>query len=167
MAWISLRREDWIDASIDRKDAWTHGTWFGVWLAVTIIAAGLKPDPTGHGTHQHLGLPPCPTVLLFDRPCPGCGMTTSWTATVHGDLATAFHAHPLGPVTYLIFTMTAWWALAGAVRGFRLRTESQSWNRAIAITLISFFAFGFARLAATPHYGSNIERAMASATLGR
>src|SRR5438270_12571671 len=80
--------------------------FFGVWLAITGFGAYLHPDPSGHGTHTQLGLPPCPSVLLFNRPCPGCGLTTSFTAFIHGDLASAFHAHPLGPLLYV--GITAW-----------------------------------------------------------
>ena len=67
-------------------------SFFFVWLAITLIAIVLRPDPSGHGTHTQLGLPPCPSVLLFNRPCPGCGLTTSFTAVLHGDFVAAFHA---------------------------------------------------------------------------
>src|SRR5205085_8465910 len=77
---------------------------FLVWFGITAVGAFLKPDPSGHGTHTQLGLPPCPSVLLFSRPCPGCGLTTSFTAMIHGDLPAAFHAHLLGPFLYLGLT---------------------------------------------------------------
>src|SRR5690348_8767324 len=79
----------------------------GIWATITVIGACLSPDPSGHGTHQQLGLPPCPSVLLFNRPCPGCGLTTSWTATIHGHFAEAFAAHPLGPILYGLLTLFA------------------------------------------------------------
>src|SRR5437762_98516 len=78
-----------------------------VWVFVTVVGLLLRPDPQGHGTHQRLGMPPCPSVLLFDRPCPGCGLTTSWTALLHGDFGLAFRAHALGPVLYGVFTLFA------------------------------------------------------------
>ena len=63
--------DDW-----PRKRLSGHVVWFGSWVVITAIAAVLRPDPSHHGTHTQLGLPPCPAVLLFHRPCPGCGLTT-------------------------------------------------------------------------------------------
>lgn len=56
----------------------------------------LTPDPSGHGTHQQLGLPPCTIYYLTGRPCPSCGLTTSVSATLHGELALAWRANPFG-----------------------------------------------------------------------
>src|ERR1700733_6946613 len=94
--------------------------WTAVWVACTAIGLYLKPDAHGHGTHQQLGLPPCPSVLLFDRPCPGCGLTTSWTRFLHGDIVGAFSAHPLGVPMFLGFTFVALGALYGNFKGQRL-----------------------------------------------
>ena len=44
-------------------------TFFFVWLFVTVVGLCLHADPSGHGTHTQLGMPPCPSVLLFNRPC--------------------------------------------------------------------------------------------------
>lgn len=69
-----------------RKALRSQLTWFASWAVITVIGAILSPEKSGHGTHQQLGLPPCPSVLFFDRPCPGCGLTTSWTALIHGHI---------------------------------------------------------------------------------
>ena len=45
-------------------------------------AVRLQPAREGLGTHQQLGLPPCTFRVLFDRPCPSCGMSTSWAHLV-------------------------------------------------------------------------------------
>src|SRR5436853_5060306 len=124
-------------------------TFFLVWLGITGVAAVLHPDPTGHGTHEQLGLPPCPSVLLFDRPCPGCGLTTSWTALIHGDIGFAFHAHPFGPVLYLFFTATAWLALRGWLRNERFQADGPRFNRVMMVAAIVFFSFGITRMALT------------------
>ncbi|MDR3687843.1 MAG: DUF2752 domain-containing protein [Fimbriimonas sp.] len=118
----------------------------------------LHPNKSGHGTHEQLGLPPCPSVLIFDRPCPGCGLTTSWTALIHGDFAYAFHAHPLGPPMYLIFTLSALFALYGWWKGKRFATDTPEFNRVMIVTVIVFLAFGFARMALTPHFATGAER---------
>lgn len=129
--------------------------WFLVWCCVTGFGIYLKPSPTGHGTHMELGLPPCPSVLLFNRPCPGCGLTTSWTATIHGDLPTAFHAHPFGPILYLMFTFTALYAIYYWWRKIYVNTESRRFNRTLGAVVIAFFLFGAVRFAMSPSYGDS------------
>jgi hypothetical protein len=126
--------------------------YFCAWLAVTIVGACLHASRSGHGTHEELGLPPCPSVLLFSRPCPGCGLTTSWTAFIHGDFAFAFHAHPLGPPLYLFFTVTAILALRGWIVNQRLAIDSPRFNRGIMAAAVVFFCFGLVRMAVTPNY---------------
>ncbi|MBS1715355.1 MAG: DUF2752 domain-containing protein [Armatimonadetes bacterium] len=129
------------DAGWPKKKLSGQAVWFGVWLVVTLVAALLHPSRNHHGTHTQLGLPPCPSVFLFHRPCPGCGLTTSWTATVHGDLPTAFQAHPLGPVLYGVFTAMAWLSLIGYLKGLRLRSESRP--ATVLLTTIFFAVLGF------------------------
>jgi uncharacterized protein DUF2752 len=133
-------------------------SWFIAWVAVTGIAAVLTPDAHGHGTHQQLGLPPCPSVLLFDRPCPGCGLTTSWTALMHGQFGFAFHAHPLGPLLYAMFTALAWLSLYGWVTRRMLMTDTPKFNRVAIAAVTAFLAFGLVRMAITPHFATQNER---------
>jgi hypothetical protein len=137
--------------------------WFPAWLAVVGFALYLSPSADGHGTHQQLGLPPCPSVLMFDRPCPGCGLTTSWTALVHGDFARAFAAHPLGPVMFLLFTITAWTTLFAALRGQRVMSETPVLNKALITVLVVFIGFGAARMVLTPNYATPVEELMSKA----
>jgi len=131
---------------------------FGVWLCVTVTAAVLHPDPSGHGTHTQLGLPPCPSVLLFNRPCPGCGLTTSFTALIHGQFAFAFHAHPLGPFLYLGMTAWAWLSMYGWIKNWRLDGGGPTFNRIVAGFAVIFFGFGLIRMALDPGYASAPEQ---------
>lgn len=129
------------------------------WVGVTAIGLFLKPDVHGHGTHQQLGLPPCPSVLLFDRPCPGCGLTTSWTAFLHGDFAMAFHAHALGPILYVGYSAfalaTFWfWFRQRRWRDFRWLTP------AFAGLFGVFVTYGLVRMALTPHYAMAKEQVL-------
>lgn len=128
-----------------------------LWLGVTGFGLALHPDPSGHGTHQELGLPPCPSSLFFDRPCPGCGLTTSFTALLHGNLSLAFHAHPLGPFLYLFLAVTGWLALARFFQGKRLDVTSKPWMTGIIAGAAIFLAFGIWRMATTDHYRSPDE----------
>jgi hypothetical protein len=132
--------------------------WFFLWLGVTGFAIFLRPSVHGHGTHQQLGLPPCPSVLLFNRPCPGCGLTTSWTATVHGDFLTAFHAHPLGIPMYLGFTLLAFGTAWGNIRGQRLLVDTPKASLFFAIIFTIFFAFGAYRMLTTTNFSSPREQ---------
>lgn len=43
----------------------------------------------------------CPLRALTGIPCPGCFLTRAVAASLHGDLATAVHWHPIGPVAAL------------------------------------------------------------------
>jgi len=130
---------------------------FFLWAAVTGFGIYLSPNPHGHGTHEQLGLPPCPSVLFFNRPCPGCGLTTSWTATIHGHFGDAFRAHPLGPPVYLIFTVMALingWAF---LRNLRVNTGTRRWTYGVMAGAVIFFAFGIARFILTPNYSAPDE----------
>lgn len=127
------------------------------WVFVTAVGLLLKPDTQGHGTHQRLGLPPCPSVILFDRPCPGCGLTTSWTALLHGNFGLAFQSHALGPFLYLGYTAFALGTFAHFAR--RRRWRDGRWvTPAFAGIFSVFLAYGLIRMALTPHYATLKER---------
>lgn len=49
-------------------------------------------------------LVPCPFLTLTGIPCPGCGMTRSCLALVHGDLALAWSYHPF---SFLLVSIAA------------------------------------------------------------
>jgi len=140
------------DANLHPRERIAQATWFAGWVVVTALCLWLRPDAHLHGTHQQLGLPPCPSVLVLNRPCPACGMTTSWSALVHGNLPMAFAAHPLGPVMYAFYT--AWAGLAGwgAWRGRRLTTERPWFNRWVAVVGVVFIVFGIGRAVVTPAF---------------
>jgi hypothetical protein len=151
------------EAHVPRKRIVGQLTLFLLWLGVTCVGAWLRPSASGHGTHQELGLPPCPSVLLFDRPCPGCGLTTSWTAFIHGQFAASFHAHALGPLLYLLFTAAALVGGYGWLKGKRVRSDSPVWNRALIGFTVVFLAYGAGRMALSPHFGTSDERLFSSA----
>lgn len=134
--------------------------WPAIWAACTGVGLYLRPDQHGHGTHQQLGLPPCPSVLLFDRPCPGCGLTTSWTNFLHGNILQAVKCHPLGIPMYLGFTFVALASLYGNFKGQRLLLDSKIANLAFVWFVGIFFAFGLARMALVSGYaGTDKEKA--------
>lgn len=129
-------------------------TWFLLWAFVTTVGLILTPSSDGHGTHTQLGLPTCASVALFDRPCFGCGMTTSFTATLHLDFVAAWAAHPFGTLMYVIFTVSALFAIWGFVKRIRVNTDTVLFNRSIIALTVVFVIFGVVRFATTT-YGSD------------
>ncbi|MBL9031657.1 MAG: DUF2752 domain-containing protein [Phycisphaerae bacterium] len=65
-------------------------------LAVLAVATRLTPSASGHGTHTQLGLYSCAWPILFDKPCPTCGMTTAFAHAARGNFGRAFLAQPFG-----------------------------------------------------------------------
>ncbi len=151
----------WISPNVKPTDRVSQLTWFSAWFAVTAIGLYLHPDAHGHGTHQQLGLPPCPSVLLFNRPCPGCGMTTSWTCLLHGDIAGAFSANFIGPLLYTLFTISAIISAIGVFKGFRIATEDRLVNRCTIALAIVFFSYSILRFGLSPNFASGQETQMA------
>lgn len=88
-------------------------------LALLLTAALLRPDPAGHGTHRQLGLPPCTLLLYTGFPCPSCGMTTSWSHLMHGDLSAAVRANFGGTLLAVCAGLFGVWTLPQAIVGRR------------------------------------------------
>ena len=78
------------------------------------FAYSLNPDPRGYGTHQQLGLPPCTFRLLFSRPCPGCGMTTSFSYFVRCQFIDAARANLAGTLLAAVCAMLIPWCFWSA-----------------------------------------------------
>lgn len=78
-------------------------------LALTplITAAGLQPDPAGHGTHLQLGLAPCGFLVASGLPCGTCGMTTAFTHAANGNLLAAAAVQPAGALLALLCAVAA------------------------------------------------------------
>lgn len=72
-------------------------------LAISLLIIGasflLRNDDTGHVNIPGLNatLPPvCPSRALLNVECAGCGLTRSFVALAHGDLAGSLRYHRLG-----------------------------------------------------------------------
>ncbi len=86
-------------------------------VVVFLVARRLEPDPRGFGTHTQLGLPPCAFQGSTGRPCPTCGMTTSFAWFVRGDLVRSWRANPAGSLLAPTCLVLVPWFLAASVRG--------------------------------------------------
>lgn len=90
--------------------------------AVFAAAASINPYGVDGGartmsTHTQLGLPPCNFAELSGKPCPSCGMTTSFALLVRGDVSNSLRANWVGTAICVIWALTLVWALASALWG--------------------------------------------------
>jgi hypothetical protein len=86
-------------------------------LALLATAARLSPSPSGMGTHQQLGLPPCTVVGWFGIRCPSCGMTTAWSHVVRGKLLAAVRVNAGGALLAVLAAIGGPWLAASGVTG--------------------------------------------------
>ena len=110
------------------------------------MGAALDPDPSGMGTHQQLGLTPCPWLLAYGLPCPTCGMTTAVSSAAHGEILASFRVHPAGAVLAICMAATMWAALHAAATGSLILRAFwrmvQGWiGAAIAAALLAGWAY--------------------------
>jgi hypothetical protein len=112
--------------------AWVRGTLVAIALVfVTVfgVAAWIHPydedgTPRTMATHTQLGMPPCNMVSLIGKPCPACGMTTSFALLMHGDLPASLRANWTGTLLGLTWLALIPWAVVSAVRGRYLFVRS-------------------------------------------
>lgn len=91
---------------------------FGAFLfAGFLLAVFLKPNPQGYGTHRSLGLPPCSMRVMFGIPCPSCGMTTSFSHFVRGELPSSLRANAAGTLLAGACAVLMLWTLSAAWKG--------------------------------------------------
>jgi hypothetical protein len=109
-------------------------------VALLVTARTLTPDERGHGTHEQLGLPPCTFYLIFHRPCPACGMTTSWARLLRGNVGRALAANAGGALLATLSIVAAPWMLISAIRGRWLIGLPSDWMFAaiaVAVSLVT------------------------------
>lgn len=118
-------------------------------LAVLGIARWLRPDPSGFGTHQQLGLLPCTFRAITGHGCPSCGMTTAFAWFVRGRLEASWRSNPAGCLLAGACVALVPWMLAGAAfgRAWGVRSLDGALLRllvvAAAVTLVAWFGRAF------------------------
>jgi hypothetical protein len=101
-------------------------------ISVFGVAIWLKPY-TENGearrmeTHRQLGLPECTFKELTGKPCPSCGMTTSFALFIRGDLWNSARANFVGTMLALSCLVLIPWCLYSAVRGRYFLIVSLEW----------------------------------------
>ncbi|MFQ5505999.1 MAG: DUF2752 domain-containing protein [Planctomycetota bacterium] len=69
---------------------------------VFVALASVEPDPRGYGTHERFGLAPCSWPVLYDMPCPTCGVTTAVSLLLHLRPVEAVLTQPFGVLTAML-----------------------------------------------------------------
>ena len=104
----------------------------GKWVRIPLVAIGgmlavvfgialyLNPynadgTPRTMATHTTLGLPPCNFVLMTGKPCPSCGMTTSFSLLVRGDVGASLKANWVGTTLAVGWAGLLVWCFASAI----------------------------------------------------
>lgn len=85
-------------------------------LAAWIEPYGLDGAPQTMRTHTQLGLPRCSMEATIGKPCPACGMTTSFALLTHGDPVNSLKANWVGTLLALLWLALIPWGLISAIR---------------------------------------------------
>jgi hypothetical protein len=90
--------------------------------AVFATAAWIRPyDAAGKAkamaTHTQLGLPECNMVVATGKPCPSCGLTTSFALLAHGDVVNSLKANWVGTLLAVFWLGLIPWGVVSAFRG--------------------------------------------------
>jgi hypothetical protein len=80
----------------------------------------LTPSATGTGTHTLLGLAPCGMLLATGKPCPTCGVTTSFALAAHGRFGDSLVNQPFGLALFIL-------AVAGLLVSVTTAAAGRSW----------------------------------------
>lgn len=95
------------------------------------------------------GPPLCPFAVMTGLPCPGCGLTRSWVAFMHGDVGSAFTFNAFGPVFLVLTAVTVVAATVTLVR--RRGAPLAGWRDRVlgpvgAVLLGVWLTYGFVRI---------------------
>jgi Protein of unknown function (DUF2752) len=91
-------------------------------VGVFAVAAWVNPyddegKPYRWETHRQLGLPECTFKTLTGKPCPSCGMTTSFALLLRGDVVNSARANAVGTLLAVFLLLMIPWGLTSIVRG--------------------------------------------------
>ncbi|MBI3182167.1 MAG: DUF2752 domain-containing protein [Myxococcales bacterium] len=97
-------------------------------------------------------LPRCPVVLLFDVPCPGCGLSRALRLLAHGEVAASLSFHPLAipgllaNAAFVVATVAVTFISGSPFRGWKpMPARVALW--AVAVVDLLAFALWGARFA--------------------
>ena len=75
-------------------------------------------------------MPPCNFVIMAGKPCPSCGMTTSFALLVRGDVVASLRSRWAGTLIAVLWATTMVWAVASGIEGRPLfiPREAENWS---------------------------------------
>ncbi len=105
---------------------------------VLTLAAWIHPydahgRPRQRGTHQQLGLNQCSFVQLTGKPCPSCGLTTSFALLMHGDLNSSLHSNAVGTLMAVFALLLMPWCVVCLLRRRLLWIRDWEWTLLLAV----------------------------------
>jgi hypothetical protein len=121
---------------------------FGILVGATVLSS--SNSGSGSGSDQlKLGPLPIPHSCIFNKltglPCPGCGLTRSMVATMHGDFAGSFTYHRLGLITlfYVFFQFFYRLAVVAIPKWRRRNLRFERWLNQGIVFLGGLFLFNW------------------------
>jgi len=111
----------WTWPRATRLERFFQGVGAVVLAGVIGLGLYLQPSRTGTGTHTILGLPPCGMLVTTGKPCPTCGVTTSFVLAAHGRFGDALGNQPFGLVLFAL-------VVAGLVAMSATLAAGRSWG---------------------------------------
>ena len=78
-------------------------------------------------THRQLGLPECTFKEMTGRPCPSCGMTTSFSLFIRGDILNSLRANFAGTILATFCLVMIPWGIGSALRARYYWIVSLEW----------------------------------------
>lgn len=112
------------------------------------LAAYLDPSPSGHGTHQQLGLAGCSFLTLTGYACPMCGATTTFALMADLRWQEGFLNQPFAALlfcaTLVSFMVSLWEVLQPGERWSRLLRWVEPWELRIAIGMVAVMGLSWA-----------------------
>jgi Protein of unknown function (DUF2752) len=108
-----------------------------VLTAAVVALSFLLPILQAH--HAWINVP-CIFHSLTGVPCLACGLTRSYVFTAHGNFASAFNMHLLGPLMFFATCGVAAYLATSVVSGYRIRyTLSKHWRRMAFWSVLGLF----------------------------
>lgn len=117
------------------------------WLPTLVAAAALLVS-AAVAPGSLPGLPLCWFKAMTGHPCPGCGLTHSFSAIGHGQFAAAWAYNPFGYLFYAIAVAMLFWPLLRRLRpdwgDILARPRFLAW--AVPTLVAAMWAFGLWRI---------------------
>ena len=134
----------------DRLATWVRVVLAGMaacFAGVLGVAAWINPyTPEGGrrtmSTHTQLGLPPCTFAEVYGKPCPSCGMTTSFALLMHGDPVGSAKANWVGGLLAAYLAALVPWGVIGAWRGRHLWVRSGELLLTVSVGVVLALTLG-------------------------